>query len=86
MKNKAKQQTPSSLDDMRVSEDALDRVTGGLELSPQQAAEQNAELAKHGKVVSRSKGTIGMPVDVYQDGTRVLHDGLGPLIIEPPSH
>lgn len=86
MENKAKQQTPSSLEDMRVSDDDLDRVTGGMAVSPQFLAQQNAELAKHGKVVGHSKDFLGQPVDRYQDGTRVFRNGLGPLIIKPPSH
>jgi hypothetical protein len=86
MENKAKQQTPSSNDDMRVSEDDLDRVAGGLVMTPDMAAKQNAELAKHGQVVGHSKGALGMPVDTYQDGTKVFHNGLGPLIIRTPSH
>jgi hypothetical protein len=86
MVNKGKQQTQSSLDDMRVSEDNLIGVTGGLMATPEMLERQNKELAKHGTVVGQSKDIFGQPVQIYSDGTRVFRNGLGPLSIRPPSH
>ena len=85
MKNEERQQEQSSLDGITLSEDNLEGVTGGMMLTPEMAAAQNAELAKHGRVVGNSKDPFGQRVDIYQDGTRVYRNGLGPLVIKTPS-